>query len=431
MENFDPLPSPAAIDAGVARLSARAVRESEARAIPPAEQGVSRARDLMGSSASASGEAMDETERMMKELGLKEDDLQDVVVEDGDIPAEAARWMAVARVHTPKSYSQFWFYRNMRVAWDLAQEVKFRPLEDNLYTLQFSCLGDWERVMEDGPWAFKGKTVVIEPYDGYTRPSSLKLDKIEIWIQIHDLPDLFFHLIKSLASTVGEFIYAEQKSHDFEGNFYRVRVKIDVTKPLKNAVSLVIKKKREIFIVKYERLPDWCAVCGMLGHLHKECGDGVHAPSALVFKNLRADWFRGAGMGPGVGKGRGNGGNRGGGRSGRSSGRGQAREQEEWNGHDLGKNTSDATMTEVEANRKRGAAQAADLVSHLPGSSPPTLEGNNQLALISPGVPQSPSSKQEPKRNKTATVLSEKGKDKNKTNDARLAGSPAGSRLAQ
>lgn len=75
----------------------------------------------------------------------------------------------------------------MRVAWDLAQEVKFRPLEDNLYTLQFSCLGDWERVMEDGPWTFKGKAVVIEPYDGITRPSAISLNKIEMWIQIHDL----------------------------------------------------------------------------------------------------------------------------------------------------------------------------------------------------------------------------------------------------
>lgn len=194
------------------------------------------------------------------------------------MPEDAARWMAIARVHMDKPYSQYWFYRNMRAAWDLAQEVKFRPFNDNLYTLQFSCLGDWERVMEEGPWTFKGKAVVIEPYDGYTRPSTVVMNKVDMWIQIHDLQDMFFHLIKSLAGTVGEYIYVEQKSQDFEGNFFRVRVKVDVTKPLKNAVSLVVKKKREIFRVKYERLPDWCAVCGHLGHLFKECGNGIHPP---------------------------------------------------------------------------------------------------------------------------------------------------------
>lgn len=232
----------------------------------------------MDSSASASGSGMSDVEKIMKELGLKVDDLADVVVEDGDLPEDAARWIVIARVHMDKPYSQYWFYRNMRAAWDLAQEVKFRPFNDNLYTLQFSCLGDWERVMEEGPWTFKGKAVVIEPYDGYTRPSTVVLNKVDMWIQIHDLQDMFFHLIKSLAGTVGEYIYVEQKSQDFEGNFFRVRVKVDVTKPLKNAVSLVVKKKREIFRVKYERLPDWCAVCGHLGHLFKEWGNGIHSP---------------------------------------------------------------------------------------------------------------------------------------------------------
>lgn len=45
-----------------------------------------------------------------------------------------------------------------------------------------------------------------------------------------------------------------------------------------------------IFVVKYERLPDWFHVCGMMGHEFEEHGDAVHPPSALVFKNLRESW---------------------------------------------------------------------------------------------------------------------------------------------
>lgn len=82
-------------------------------------------------------------------------------------------------------------------------------------------------------------------------------------------------------------------------------MKINVCKPLKNVVSLKKGKKREIIIVKYEQLPDWCSVCGHLGHVFKECGDSVHPPSALVFKDLRGTWFRGARRGPGGGRGRG------------------------------------------------------------------------------------------------------------------------------
>ncbi|KAE8784497.1 hypothetical protein D1007_41939 [Hordeum vulgare] len=228
----------------------------------------------MVSTASTSGTS--DLEAMMEELELNEEKLQDVVVDEKDLPKESTRWMAIARVHTPKVYSQYWFYRNMRVTWDLAQEVKIRPLKGNLYTFQFQCLGDWERVMEEGPWSFKGK--------------------------IHDFPEGYFPLIKSLAVTIGEFVYAKPKSQYFEGKFFRVRVKINFREPLRNAVSLVKNKKREIFRVKYERLPDWCAICGNRGHLHKECGDGVHPPKALVFKDLRATWFMGPGHGPGEGR---------------------------------------------------------------------------------------------------------------------------------
>ena len=78
----------------------------------------------------------------------------------------------------------------MRAAWDLAQEVQFKPLEDNLYTVQFSCLGDWERVTRDGPWHFRGDAVIIKPYDGLAKPSTVLLDTIKIWLQIHDVPPL-------------------------------------------------------------------------------------------------------------------------------------------------------------------------------------------------------------------------------------------------
>ena len=95
---------------------------------------------MNSSGASGSGE-VDDMQQMMAELGLREEDLDDVVFDEEEAPPEAVRWIALARVNTPKTYSQTWFYRNMRVAWDIAQEVKFKPLENNLYNIQFSCLG--------------------------------------------------------------------------------------------------------------------------------------------------------------------------------------------------------------------------------------------------------------------------------------------------
>jgi hypothetical protein len=44
-------------------------------------------------------------------------------------------------------------------------------------------------------------------------------------------------------------------------------------------------------LVKYEKLPNWCQVCGFLGHEYKDHGDGLHAPQVLIFKDLMAKWI--------------------------------------------------------------------------------------------------------------------------------------------
>ncbi|KAE8784478.1 hypothetical protein D1007_41916 [Hordeum vulgare] len=128
---------------------------------------------------------------------------------------------------------------------------------------------------------------------------------------------MYGNLVPSLVAKVGEVIYVEPQSQDFEGNFHRAWVRINVNKPLKNVVSLIRGGQRKIYRVKFEKLPDWCAVCGVLGHLYKEHGNGIHPPSSLVFKDLKASCNMRVGQGPGGGRGQ-----RGGRRGGRS-GRGE------------------------------------------------------------------------------------------------------------
>lgn len=63
--------------------------------------------------------------------------------------------------------------------------------------------------------------MILAPYDGFTKPSMVSLDTLAIWIQIHDLPDGYVPLLNSLAGKVGEVVFVEPKSHDFEGNFFQ------------------------------------------------------------------------------------------------------------------------------------------------------------------------------------------------------------------
>jgi hypothetical protein len=51
---------------------------------------------------------------------------------------------------------------------------------------------------------------------------------------------------------------------------------LDVRNVVKLVVSVIRDGRRDFFLVKYENFPNWCQVCGHLGHEYKGHGDGIH-----------------------------------------------------------------------------------------------------------------------------------------------------------
>jgi hypothetical protein len=91
------------------------------------------------------------------------------------------------------------------------------------------------------------------------------------------------------------------------GNFVRARVALDVRKVLARFVSVSRAGQREIYQIKYEKMPKFCVVCGFMGHTHLECGSGEHKEDKLKWGDfLKADWetWHGRGIGGGRGYGR-------------------------------------------------------------------------------------------------------------------------------
>lgn len=52
----------------------------------------------------------------------------------------------------------------------------------------------------------------------------------------------------------------------------RIRVKVDITKPLKRALRVKCANGESLMVTfTYERLPNFCYRCGVIGHLLKSC----------------------------------------------------------------------------------------------------------------------------------------------------------------
>lgn len=62
------------------------------------------------------------------------------------------------------------------------------------------------------------------------------------------------------------------------GEFHRARVQLLASRPLVWVIMLAPEGQ-----VKYEKLPRFCAHCGLMGHVHLECGTGEYSDKELQF----------------------------------------------------------------------------------------------------------------------------------------------------
>jgi hypothetical protein len=283
-----------------------------------------------GGSGSKKAEAIDD---LLQRLGIEEDEFDDLVFEEQEsAPKEGMKWTALARIHTTNFFSPQTFEQHMRIAWSPAKEVKFQHLEENLFSIQCFCLGDWIKVEKGGPWLFRQNPVCIEKYDGLAPIESVDLNFFATWIQIHRLPIGYRNdtLVKNLTErNVGKVLEVQMNVQGM-GNFVRARVKLDVRKVLARFVTISRDVKREFYQVKYEKMPRYCGACGFVGHSHLECGTREHDENNLKWGDfLQADWSSWHG--------RGIGGNRGGGRGGRGG-----RSDQDGNGEGRGRGTNGA-----------------------------------------------------------------------------------------
>ena len=79
-----------------------------------------------------------------------------------------------------------------------------------------------------------------------------------------------------LGETLGQVIPCENPNELVGGDFLRVHVEIDVSKPLCRGRRVALDKNEEIWIsFKYEKLSNFCYWCDLISHDGKDCDIGL------------------------------------------------------------------------------------------------------------------------------------------------------------
>jgi hypothetical protein len=220
----------------------------------------------MASSSGAGGSGADQEsdlaiDDLLQHLDLREDELDDVVIAAEEVKEyqKASRWMAIGKVHTSRSFSAEALFGKMKAVWNLSREPICREAGENLFVFTMHCLGDWKKVVHQGPWTFRGWAVMIQDYDGKEDPVNISFDGLHVWAQIHGIPELYrkVHIVDDLARRIGKAreVQMNPKLY-YEGNYVRIRVLVNVGRPLTRVVSLNVEGEgKKLLFVKYEKVP--------------------------------------------------------------------------------------------------------------------------------------------------------------------------------
>ncbi|KAM2863916.1 hypothetical protein FF1_022633 [Malus domestica] len=80
------------------------------------------------------------------------------------------------------------------------------------------------------------------------------------------------HIGQFIDNHIGAHVLTDQSlKGDIFGSILRIRVKIDIIKPLRRSLLLSFQGTEVGIDLSYEKLPITCFICGIIGHIEEQC----------------------------------------------------------------------------------------------------------------------------------------------------------------
>lgn len=212
----------------------------------------------------------------MASLDIEEEENESFVFDEAD-EDESNRYelCLIGRFLTEKTINMRAMKSKMADVWKPTMGISIKELEQGIYLFQFFHKEDMLWVTKGGPWMFDNAMLAIEAVGAYEDPVKVPLWHVNIWIQIHDLPMGFMTeaVGKQLGNFFGKFLEYDSKNNtSIWRECMRVKIKFDVRKPLKRKKKIVKKDGKEFTVTcKYERLGEFCFLCGLVTHTDRFC----------------------------------------------------------------------------------------------------------------------------------------------------------------
>lgn len=199
------------------------------------------------------GQQLSKTERKKVHIGMG----SCLTRKAGTAPQKAFKKLLSERVVRPEVTKQALGWIWCPVKGSIAKSWATTSISSRLFRIQ----GPGRHWRPEGPWMVSHVLLVVTDFNGYKT-----LDEVEF-------ASMSCSTAPAIGEEVGTFMEMEAEADSDEilaGRFVRLKVKLDIHKPLMCGVTIVLGEDRWCPL-SYEYLPEFCYYRSIIGHVDRSC----------------------------------------------------------------------------------------------------------------------------------------------------------------
>lgn len=199
---------------------------------------------------------------------------------DGIIDEGVSRWSGCVVGYFLDKGLPYTSVRNIATnIWKKYGIEKVLSNEHGFFFFKFNQEDAFRKLLENGPWHFGGKLLVLKKWSPQMTLVKEQLIRIPIWVHLYNVPLELWSAagLSFIASAIGIPLYADRFTETAQRLSYaRICVEIEVGAEFVDSVDVMYTDGTEVTVgVKYPWRPARCLDCHVFGHSTQQCGKKV------------------------------------------------------------------------------------------------------------------------------------------------------------
>lgn len=163
--------------------------------------------------------------------------------------------------------------RRLNTIWHPKSKMELTSMANDYFLVKFNSMTDYEFAKYGGPWMIMEHYLIVKEWRPDFEPHKDTTEKVLVWVRFPDLPLEYFDadILFRVGEKIGKPIRMDSATSLIsKGNFARLCVEVDITKPLLSRFWL----RKKVRTIEYEGIHMVCFKCGIYGHNEGSCNSG-------------------------------------------------------------------------------------------------------------------------------------------------------------